>query len=85
MNSMIVTQVSSASLAPEIKHKVDEGAGIVEVMDLDVRAYVVLRDDVYRRLLGPTLREMVAHPESDDIDFEPVGMSDNIFKPLDPP
>jgi hypothetical protein len=33
MNSMTITQVSSAALAPEIKLKANEGAGIVEIMD----------------------------------------------------
>jgi hypothetical protein len=84
MNTMTVTRVSSATLAEEIKHKADEGAGIVEVMDqAGKRTHVVLRDDVYRRLLGPTLLEMVAHPESADIEFEPMRMSDNIFRPID--
>jgi hypothetical protein len=84
MNMMTVTRVSSATPADEIKHKADEGAGIVEVTDqAGKHTHVVLRDDVYRRLLGPTLREMVAHPEGADIEFEPLRMSDNIFRPVD--
>ena len=84
MNTMTATQVSSAALADEIKHKADEGVGIVEVMDHGgKRTHVVLRDDVYRRLLGPTLLEMVAHPESNDVEFEPPRLSGNIFRPAD--
>jgi hypothetical protein len=84
MNMMTVGQVSSTALADEIKHKADEGVGIVEVMDQGgKRTHVVLRDDVYRRLLGPTLLEMVACPESDDIEFEPSRLSGNIFRPAD--
>jgi hypothetical protein len=84
MNTMTVTQVSSATLAEEIKHKADEGAGIVEVMDQGgKRTHVVLRDDVYGRLLGPTLLEKVSHPEGGDVEFEPLRMSDNVFRPAD--
>jgi hypothetical protein len=50
-------------------------------MDHGARAYVVMRDDVYRRLLGPTLREMIP-PSGDDIEFEPARMSDDIFRPV---
>jgi hypothetical protein len=85
MNSMTVTQVPSAALADEIKHKADEGPGIVEVMNQEgKRTHVVLRDDVYRRLLGPTLREMVP-PIGDDIEFDPPRLSNNIFRPADLP
>lgn len=84
MNTMTVTQVSSAALADEIKHKADEGIGIVEVMDdHNRRTHVVFHDDIYRRLLGPTLREMVP-PIGDDIEFEPPRLSGNIFRPVDP-
>ena len=40
-------------------------------------------DELRRRALGPTLLEMVAHPESADIDFEPLRLSDNIFRPIE--
>jgi hypothetical protein len=84
MNTMAVGRVSSAALADEIRHKADEGLGIVEVMDQGgKRTHVVLRDDVYRRLLGPTLLEMVACPESDDIEFEPLRLAGNVFRSID--
>jgi hypothetical protein len=83
MNATAVTQVSSSALPDEIKRKTGEGAGIVEVMDPGgTRTHVVIRDDVYRRLLGPTLREMVP-PIGDDIEFDPPRMGDNIFRPVD--
>jgi len=66
---MTVTQVSSAALAEEIKHKADEGIGIVEVMDDGKRTHVVLRDDIYRRLAGPSLSESLAMPGGDDIEL----------------
>jgi hypothetical protein len=70
MNTMTVTQVSSAELTKAIKDKVDEGIGIVEVMDHGKRTHVVLSDDVYRRLTGPNLREALAMPDGDDIDLD---------------
>ena len=69
MNTMTVTQVSSGDLPPEIKHKADEGLGIVEVMDHGRRTHVLLRDDVYRRLIGPSLSESLAMPSGDDIEL----------------
>jgi hypothetical protein len=39
-------------------------------------------DKLYRRLLGPTLREMVP-PIGDDIEFDPPRMGDNIVRPVD--
>ena len=45
--------------------------------------YVLLSHDFYRRLLGPTLRDMVAQPGGDDIDFAPPRMSNNMFRPGD--
>lgn len=79
MNAIAVTQVSTATLPDEIKRKTGEGAGIVEVVDQGgTRTHVVLRYDVYRRLLGPTLREMVP-PAGDDIEFDPPRMGD--FRP----
>jgi hypothetical protein len=83
MDATAVTQVSSSVLPDEIKRKTGEGAGIVEVMDPGgTRTHVVIRDDVYRRLLGPTLREMVP-PIGDDIEFDPPRMGDDIFRPVD--
>jgi hypothetical protein len=70
MSTMTVSQVPTTELTKSIKDKADEGIGIVEVMDDGRRTHVVLRDDVYRRLTGPSLRESLAMPEGDDIDLE---------------
>ena len=69
MNTIAISRVSSAALADEIKHKADEGVGIVEVIDHDRRTHVVIRDDVYRRLIGPSLSESLAMPGGEDIDL----------------
>jgi len=56
--------------------------GPVIITDGDKPAYVFMRHDLYRRLLGPTLREMVAQPGGDDIDFEPSRLSDDVFQAI---
>lgn len=82
MNAAAVTRVSTSSLPEEIRRKTAEGAGIVEVVDAGgTRTHVVIRDDVYRRLLGPSLRETVP-PIGDDIEFEPPSMGNDVFKPV---
>ena len=56
-------------------------SGPVIITDDGKPAYVLLSHDFYRRLLGPTLREMVAQPEGDDINFDPPRLSNNMFRP----
>ena len=55
-------------------------SGPVIITDDGKPVYVLLSHDFYRRLLGPTLREMVAQPESDAIDFDPPRISSNMFR-----
>jgi PHD/YefM family antitoxin component YafN of YafNO toxin-antitoxin module len=56
-------------------------SGPVIITDDGKPVYVLMSHDSYRRLLGPTLREMVAQPEGDNIDFDPPRVSNNIFRP----
>jgi hypothetical protein len=56
-------------------------SGPVIITDDGKPRYVLLNHDSYRRLLGPTLREMVAQPGGDDIEFDPPRMSDHMFRP----
>ncbi|HEY7298518.1 MAG TPA: hypothetical protein VH684_11330 [Xanthobacteraceae bacterium] len=56
-------------------------SGPVIITDDGKPVYVLLSHDVYRQLLAPTLREMVAQPESDNINFDPPRMSENMFRP----
>jgi hypothetical protein len=46
----------------------------------DEPAYVFLSYVTYQRLLGPTLRQMVAMPGGDDIEFDPPRLSDDILR-----
>jgi hypothetical protein len=56
-------------------------SGPVIITDGGKPVYVLLSHDFYRRLLGPTLREMVSQPEGDDTDFDPPRMSNDMFRP----
>jgi hypothetical protein len=57
--------------------------GPVLITDDGKPMYVLLSHDFYRRLLGPSLREMVAQPGGDDIDFDVPRLSSHIFRPGD--
>jgi prevent-host-death family protein len=83
---MTVTKLSSREFNQDIsraKRAADEGPVIIT--DRGEPAYVLLRHDAYRRLKGdgPTLVEMLAYPESADIEFEPPRLDDGIFRPAD--
>jgi hypothetical protein len=81
---MTVTMLSSEKFNQDVgsaKRAADSGPVIIT--DADKPAYVLLRHDLYRRLFGPTLREMVAQPEGDDIEFKPCRLSDDIVRAPD--
>jgi prevent-host-death family protein len=52
--------------------------GPVIITDRGQPAYVLMRHETYRRLSrqGPGLRVLLAHPESEDVAFEPPRMGD---------
>jgi prevent-host-death family protein len=52
--------------------------GPVIITDRGQPAYVLMRHETYRRLSrqGPGLRALLAHPESEDVVFEPPRMGD---------
>ncbi len=79
---MTVTMLPSHKFDQDIggaKRAADNGPVIIT--DDGRPVYVLLSHDFYRRLLGPTLREMVAQPGGDDIDFDPPRMSGQMFRP----
>jgi hypothetical protein len=78
---MTTTTLSSHRFSQDVgaaRRAADNGPVIIT--DGDKPAYVFMSHDLYRRLLGPTLREMIAHPGGDEIDFEPSRLSDDIFQ-----
>lgn len=50
----------------------------VVITDRGRPAYVLMRHETYRRLSrqGPGIRALLAHPESEDVAFEPPRMGD---------
>jgi prevent-host-death family protein len=52
--------------------------GPVIITDRGRPAYVLMRHDTYQRLAGrgAGIRSLLAHPQSEDIDFEPPRLGD---------
>ncbi len=57
--------------------------GPVVITDRGKPAYVLMCHEAYRRLAkrGPTIRTMLAHPESEEIRFEPPRLGDAPLRP----
>jgi hypothetical protein len=82
--NMHITHLSSAAFfekkkADDIKRAANS-APVVVTDDANKPAYVFLSYVTYQRLLGPTLRQMVAMPGGDDIEFDPPRLSDDILR-----
>jgi len=82
--SMPVTTISSREFNQDIgraKRAADEGP--VVITDRGEPVYVLLRHDEYQRLTGegPTIRELLDQPGTEDIEFEPVRLGAGIFRP----
>ena len=83
---MTITKLSGREFNQDVsraKRAADEGPVIIT--DRGEPAYVLMRHDAYRRLAGegPSLLELLAQPESADIEFEPRRLGDGIFRPAD--
>jgi prevent-host-death family protein len=80
---MTVTKLSSREFNQDVsraKRAADEGPVIIT--DRGEPAYVLLRHDAYQRLTadGPTIRELLAHPGAEDIEFEPPRLGGDLFR-----
>lgn len=55
------------------------------ITDRGEPAYVLLRHDAYRRLAGggPSIRDLLAQPGGEDIEFEPPRLGGGIIRPAD--
>jgi prevent-host-death family protein len=53
--------------------------GPVIITDRGRPAYVLMRHETYRRLAahGPGIRDLLSHPESEDVAFEPPRLGDD--------
>jgi len=81
---MTVTTISGREFNQDVsraKRAADEGPVIIT--DRGEPAYVLLRHDAYRRLVGggPSILDLLAQPGVEDIDFDPPRLGDGIFRP----
>lgn len=79
------TTISSREFNQDVsraKRAADRGP--VVITDRGEPAYVLLRHDTYRRLIGgnPSIRDLLAEPGVEDIDFEPPRLG-SIFRAAD--
>jgi prevent-host-death family protein len=60
--------------------------GPVIITDRARPAYVLMRYETYQRLAGrgPGIRALLAHPESEDVTFEPPRLGDDPLQLPDP-
>jgi prevent-host-death family protein len=80
---MATTKLSGREFNQDVsraKRAADDGPVIIT--DRGEPAYVLLRHDAYRRLVGkgPTIREMLAQSGDDDIEFDPPRLGGGIFR-----
>ena len=59
--------------------------GPVIITDRGQPAYVLLRHAAYRRLAGggPSVRDLLAQPEGEVFDFDPLPLKNGLFRPAD--
>ncbi len=77
------TTISSREFNQDVsraKRAADKGP--VVITDRGEPAYVLLRHDTYRRLTGdnPSIRDLLAEPGVEDVDFDPPRLSGSIFR-----
>jgi prevent-host-death family protein len=80
---MAITTLSSREFNQDVsraRRAADKGPVIIT--DRGEPAYVLLRHDAYRRLAGdgPSIRELLAQPGVEDIEFDPPRFG-GIFRP----
>ncbi|HYD99702.1 MAG TPA: type II toxin-antitoxin system Phd/YefM family antitoxin [Alphaproteobacteria bacterium] len=83
---MPVTTLSSRQFNQDVSAaKRAAESGPVVITDRGAPAYVLLRHEDYRRLVGggPNLVDLLDHPESAEVEFEPPRLEGDIFRPVD--
>lgn len=83
---MAVTKLSAREFNQDVsraKRAADQGPVIIT--DRGEPAYVLLTHEAYRRLSGkgPSLRDLLAQPEGEGIEFDPPKMLSGTFRPAD--
>jgi prevent-host-death family protein len=83
---MAVTRLTAREFNQDVSRaKRAANVGPVLITDRGKPAYVLLSHDEYRRLAGkkPSIRELLAQPGGDDIEFEPARLDGPFFRPVD--
>jgi prevent-host-death family protein len=80
----MTTKISSREFNRNVsraKRAADRGP--VVITDRGRPAYVLLRHDAYRRLLGesPAIRDLLGQPGAEDIEFDPPRFGAGLFRP----
>jgi prevent-host-death family protein len=83
---MKTTTLSSREFNQDVsraKRAADRGPVIIT--DRGEPAYVLLRHESYRRLVGggPTIRQLLDLPGAEDIEFDPPRFGEGTFRPPD--
>jgi prevent-host-death family protein len=82
----VTTTLSSREFNQDVSRaKRAANEGPVIITDRGEPAYVLLRHDEYRRLVGggPTIRELLDQPGVEDIEFDPPRRGGGIYRPAD--
>jgi prevent-host-death family protein len=83
---MSITTISSREFNQDVSGaKRAAESGPVVITDRGQPAFVLLRHDAYRQLVGkgPSIADLLAQPESDDLEFDPPRMGRGNFKPVE--
>lgn len=81
---MSVTTLSSREFNQDVSRaKRAANEGPVIITDRGEPAYVLLRHDAYRHLVGggPTIRDLLDQPDGADIEFDPPRLGGGLFRP----
>jgi hypothetical protein len=81
-----ITTISSIEFDQDVDAAMSAAeSGPVFISVVGQPAYVLLRHDTYRQLVGtsPSLHEVLVHPDSDSLEFDPPRMGSGIFSPVD--
>ena len=83
---MSITTMSSRTFNRDVgKAKKAAQAGPVIITDRGQPAYVLMHIDQYRQVTGSkkSILDLLAMPGTEDIDFTPPRMQNNIYKPAE--
>lgn len=83
---MTITTISSREFNQDVSQaKRAAEAGPVFITDRGRPAYVLLRHEAYRRLLGesPSIRQLLDQPGTEDVEFDPPRFGASPFRTPD--